>query len=658
MYDSLAKEHVSRQTIRLVGAALEARGLAPADARLAGLGGRGIWVKDWLAQGYVADQAYLIERNRKRAADLMRDETLKGVRIVQSTLANFPRVFAAQVEDGTGIDVLNLDFNGTLESALKDVTKIMTLFACSRGKAMVLTVADARRNQSLDNPAKTAKHIQEFFAQGARLPRQELESAWRILCAEHDGLEVSHTFPEAADPLKAAFRELSTIVQLAEIAQAYELELDPEHGCRFIYSGDDAFRMRTYVFSFRKLNPATIGAGVLEYLRHPCFYVTQDTATPLTGSAEPATSPPQFSDIANERYTFMKAGTLKSGQDRKVGPSTPSASVASEVLSADDQDFVRRGLEFFDEELKTAFQDLLLAAKGGDVPPKQLRASKRRLRAASLHQRFRQIVSSLEQRIDFTLHRDAFLGEFAVGSLFRDFTATFQKLVDEEADRLCALAAKHDLTHQQLLDLLCAQYELAIIDGRVVSKPKAETQATNVPAAAPTLEQRLDSDMRDAKKRKNSGAPSVAAPKPSDSPAERVRVGDRRNMTESTIRKSAEKDQSLSIYLALMGKSAEERHQIATRMLGERYVRSPRVLHALLASWSTSKRFPTCIVYLAYVTTASEMQRRVERLIQAFGLATVTGYVDKCDKVRVWRERVNAEPKLVTWLSDALKTAT
>lgn len=589
MYDSRSKELVSREIIRLTREVFQALRSPVSEAWLVGLGGQGTWVGEWLSGGFMSDHIYLVERDKKRAERIMRCETVKKakhIRLCQTALRNFPSVFMAERGRKLGIDVLDLDFNGTLESALKDVSAVMPLVARGKGKVLALTVADSRRNQSLNDVAKAAKQIQAFFSEGSE--QAMLETAWQRLCVEHASHRATHTFPGGGDPLKAAFRELTTIVQLAKIAKAHGLEIDPNYGQRFIYTGDDAFRMRRFFLRFRAQELATVGAGVLEFLRRTCFYVSQDSATQLTDQLDSTTMFPRFSDIAEERYTFMTTRTAQEQQPTEPAPSIPAVPSVPPVLSQDDRDFVQRGLEFFDDELKKAFEDLFLAAKGNEVPPKQLAASKRRLQLAALNTRFRQIITSLEQRIDFTTHRERFVKESALGSCFDEFRATFTELVQQEADRLCALAVKHDLTMEQLQGLLCEQYDLTIVDGVVMSRGPVETPSST------QLEQRVEQ------------------PAMSQNADQR---GDRRTMTPSLMQKDKAKEEALGMIIALQGKTGEEREAVAIRVLGDRYKQHPRVLHSILARWSGAPRPASCAVYLACATSEEEMRRRYHRLV-------------------------------------------
>lgn len=214
------------------------------EAYVATLGGEGLEADLWRTLGIDHERAWLVDKSPRRIAKLMKN--FRDFCIHQGNVDDFPGVLSAAT--GEGLDLFHLDACGTVEVFEDALVGILPLVLKSRAKMFVMTVSDARRSPSLDDPQDVEKRAHRFFGHhGWDVLRLNILSHHRRLTE----LERSRS-----DPYQAMTREVAALLVVCQAIMRLELgseELVPVCLERFIYSS--GMRMRTYVMRF-ELVPA------------------------------------------------------------------------------------------------------------------------------------------------------------------------------------------------------------------------------------------------------------------------------------------------------------------------------------------------------------------------------------------------------------------
>lgn len=210
-------------------------------ARLATLGGEGLEAGLWQKIGLPAERGYLIECKRCPGRNLIRRFPFRFC----SRLEYFPRMFQSVWGKHQGIDGFHLDLCGTLEASAKIFEPSFPLILRGRGKCLAVTVADQRRNSSV-------QHFNSVWAEASRiLGEEDLESFFQALLAEQRELKAA-IGSETSKPEIGAQRELGFAVRLIQALEKNRASLVDQVERYFYVSNRRGrpFRMRTYFFHF------------------------------------------------------------------------------------------------------------------------------------------------------------------------------------------------------------------------------------------------------------------------------------------------------------------------------------------------------------------------------------------------------------------------
>lgn len=221
------------------------------NARLATLGGEGVEAGIWEKAGVAPKHGWLIESSRRRQRKLVKNTRFLFV----NRLSAFHNIVKGLGRKASGIDGFHLDLCGTLHGkVVGDFALDLPLVFKSKGKCLAITVADARRNITLEQ-------WPDVMRKGGELFGNRTQSIIRKLEAQQRNVPVRSDLPEfiaAFDPLKAARREFGLLVEIAQILKDRRIFVDVMERYIYVsrYSGH-SFRMRTYFFHFngRGINP-------------------------------------------------------------------------------------------------------------------------------------------------------------------------------------------------------------------------------------------------------------------------------------------------------------------------------------------------------------------------------------------------------------------
>ena len=200
------------------------------EALMATLGGQGREAAIWQELGIPGTQGWLIERNKKRSV-----ENIKTPYRYTSSLGNFSYAFRSVWGSDRGVDAFHLDLCGTIESSVDLFRRTVPLVVKSRGRCLAITVADARRNLSVERFSKIEPQLVKLL--GFRYDRM------RHRLAEEQG----------HDRELAVTRELGFFYHLISLFKFYGRFAFPNKVVRYAYVSHYSgvpFPMRTYFFHF------------------------------------------------------------------------------------------------------------------------------------------------------------------------------------------------------------------------------------------------------------------------------------------------------------------------------------------------------------------------------------------------------------------------
>lgn len=136
------------------------------------LGGQGLEANLWHQSGIRQRNGFLIERNSRRAANLLL--ATHGYSCSHH-LGTFARTLQAQRGSAARIDALHLDFCGQLESQSSDAATLMPLLRLSTCPCLAVTVSAQRTSPNLDQPdcdkAIYRQTVQELTSQQLLIPQ-------------------------------------------------------------------------------------------------------------------------------------------------------------------------------------------------------------------------------------------------------------------------------------------------------------------------------------------------------------------------------------------------------------------------------------------------------------------------------------------------------
>ncbi len=638
MYYSDGKHVVTQELIRLMIQTLLAVGMPQKSAKVLTLGGIGRSTRALMSEGFPIEQITIVERNRTRAAMLRRQPEFGPAYIFHGPLSKAAQMMESAVGSRASVDVLDIDSDGTAVSLMGEVAPCMPLLARGLGKILVLTVADTRRNQALDDVPGTLATIRNCF-QSSPNGIEWLESRiWPRLLAEHASYVPTHRFDHSADPAKAALRELHTVVEVVQMAHLSSLDLDPAFGGRFLYLGDAGFRMRSYFFRLRsgvspEVSSSARAASIEEYLKHTCFTVNGEDTQALHAEGVDISRHPTFHQLLRGEIPMVSARQMS----REASPRAQAPRPDQGPLNPEELDYVNTAVGFYDPSIKEAFERLWNAAVASTRVDEVLTQSHALLEeSASMSPRFRQLCDRLwkvilsqeaeRQSADeliLTPWKPGF--ENAMATLAGHLKTRFARAVEQEANRLVAVAATHGLSNDQLVAFLTKSFDL-----ENDSPPESSPEPAPPPAEPPP----------------------VAAPSPPPTSSKGVK---RRTLTPVLLARVEKKDRGLDLLVLVNGRPLPEAYQITA----ERFPEIPEKkvankLRAIRARWSGGHLLPSLIAYVGYAQSEDDLSLRLTKLLKLFSFTQLRESLARRREVRLWSEREVVEPKLEAWLTTAM----
>lgn len=212
------------------------------EAVLATLGGYGIEAELWQNAGVQPENGWLIENGRKLSSKLIKGFNFRNC----GNLETFPDLFSGAKGKSAGVDGFHLDLCGTIEPKLNELANILPLVRRGIGHCLAVTVADARKNLTLEHFPEADKELQKV------LGKKHDEFLENLLCEQNLLAEKpGATFdPENGEKREAGF--FLTFVNALSKIKGSKVFL-PDFLERYVYVsryGKKPFRMRTYLFHF------------------------------------------------------------------------------------------------------------------------------------------------------------------------------------------------------------------------------------------------------------------------------------------------------------------------------------------------------------------------------------------------------------------------
>lgn len=202
------------------------------QAIVATLGGLGKESALWKTAGVLDRNGWLIERNRQHSRRIIQEA---GYHYTTS-LKNFWRVFRSVNGDKAGVDAFHLDLCGTIEPNVRVARRLVPLVLKSKGRCFAITVADARRNLSLEDFRTVEKSLQ------------------RMLGFRYERLKSKLKAEQGSDRDAAVMRELGFFYSIVSLFCFYGRYALPDRVVRVSYISNYSgshFPMRTYFFHFK-----------------------------------------------------------------------------------------------------------------------------------------------------------------------------------------------------------------------------------------------------------------------------------------------------------------------------------------------------------------------------------------------------------------------
>jgi|GEM_PF-2333972 len=208
------------------------------EAYLATLGGWGLEARVWRERGILPERAWLIESQKAFSRQLISRFPFRYC----SSLKQFPRAFrAVRAGSSHGVDGFHLDLCGTYERSDTFFNPSLPLIKESRGRCFAVTVADQRRNTSLENFDEITSACRTHFGASADALFAHLLATQQELARRQED--------SSFDPEKGARRELGLVLRLWTAFSRHGLSPDLMERYVYVsYRQNQPFRMRTYFF--------------------------------------------------------------------------------------------------------------------------------------------------------------------------------------------------------------------------------------------------------------------------------------------------------------------------------------------------------------------------------------------------------------------------
>ncbi len=281
----------------LMAAALKGKELH--QVRLATLGGEGLEARIWREKGLPPENGWLIDLSPaviRRLANVFREASYH---LVQGRLGTFLAHLRNAEGRKPGLDLMHLDFCGTIEPVMSELSGIVEAVHASEQRILALTVSDQRRHPATDAPKEVMTLVEDVFGERAEHLVQALEAQGR-------GLRQIGWTP--GRPRDFALREISTLLTLflsqliaprlkiaaeqryARMGKLWKRELSEKRPLiypvsleRYTYTSR-GFRMRTYVW---RLEPkrgsvrSALDSFLRAWLDAPCYAVVAGESEPI-----------------------------------------------------------------------------------------------------------------------------------------------------------------------------------------------------------------------------------------------------------------------------------------------------------------------------------------------------------------------------------------
>ena len=238
-------------------------------AHVMSLGGEGAEVGICNERGVSLPNVNIVERNPRLMHALQKN--YPDAAHHQGSLRSFPASFTARYGNDVGLDLIHVDFCGTLEPQIMGLLPVLPLAARGEGRCLAYTVADKRRNLSLESTVEVKALARRTFGKLWPALWQNLKQLHRHyleVWPESEALEENVALRELGALLYITLAcgsvrqnggprksdPLITLPQGQNIPQCPEgYLLVPDAIERFVYCSEDHWRMRTYVVHFRQL---------------------------------------------------------------------------------------------------------------------------------------------------------------------------------------------------------------------------------------------------------------------------------------------------------------------------------------------------------------------------------------------------------------------
>jgi len=215
-----------------------------ADALMTTMGGRGHEAQLWKEYGVQPANGWLIERNRRLSDQIIRERYYHYC----ASLAAFAGIM--RTVKGTRnayVDGFHLDLCGTLEARTKDFKAIPSLIMRSKGRCLAITVADERRNLSLEHWDQVRSDAQREMGE------KDFGSFFHRLNEEQEFMKtVTGGYFGTACSSKRELGFFLNVLLLLKKLRGPKIPL-PNVIRRYVYVSTETghpFRMRTYFFHF------------------------------------------------------------------------------------------------------------------------------------------------------------------------------------------------------------------------------------------------------------------------------------------------------------------------------------------------------------------------------------------------------------------------
>ena len=276
-------------------------------AHVCTLGGEGLEAGIWKDLGIPGGHGWLVERSPRQMRTLIRE--YPEYTLLHGQLRRLPEFLRDQYGDRANLDCFHWDLCGTVEPAIRELTVMLPFLAQSRGRTLGVTVADERRNLSLEAPKKIHDLAELTFG-------SEWPNLWKHLVAVHTETCVQRD--SDANPEYIALREAATMIHLfygwtaldrragkfvtrernfplnhflafrrgsvqsfQKPFKAGKMILVPAAIQRYVYwSGPNGFRMRSYAFRMKVLKDpiplALAGKRFAKLIRMATYGMVED----------------------------------------------------------------------------------------------------------------------------------------------------------------------------------------------------------------------------------------------------------------------------------------------------------------------------------------------------------------------------------------------